>query len=343
MFLNYSVYPKLFMRFHFFTIILDDKKYVKGLVFGVIGFILVGLQPIIAVSKPDSIDTYLFAAMTCFVEAALFFPIMLLDRRMIKVNGTKGLLTDEKSQSFLHGWKNNKLILLYVGLTFGVGQLLFQTGYQLAGSINGSLAQKSTVIFSLLYGVLIMKEKVSKTQVIFSLVLLVGLMIAVTQGSFNLLEFNLGVFLLLILACIWMLAHVITKKYILDRDNSTATQMVFIRNGISAIFLLTSYFIIFPLENVSLIFNTVNIIYYMAMGTVYAIGLFMWYKTLSLIDASKATILYSPTPIVTAIFSVFLLSKEFTVYHLIGTIIVIISIIMIVKPKSKKNNGKKVE
>ena len=325
------------MRFHFFTIILDDKKYAKGLVFGVIGFVLVGLQPIIAVSKPDSIDTYLFAAMTCFVEALVFFPIMLIDRRIIKLNNEKGALTEERNQSSLHGWKSNKLILLYVGLTFGIGQLLFQTGYQLAGSINGSLAQKSTVVFSLVFGVLIMKERVATTQVVFSLLLLVGLMIAVTQGSFNLLEFNLGVLLLLILACIWMLAHVITKKYILDKNQSTATQMVFIRNAISATFLLSTYFLIFPLENISLIFNPINFIYYMAMGTVYGIGLFMWYKTLSLIDASKATILYSPTPIVTAIFSVFLLGDTFTEAHLIGTILVIISIIMIVKPKSKKN------
>ena len=315
----------------------------KGLTYGIIGFILVGLQPIIAVSKPDTIDTYLFAAMTCFVEAALFFPIMLIDRRMLKINHVNGLLTEEKNQSFLHGWKTNKAVLIYVGLTFGVGQLLFQTGYLLAGSINGSLAQKSTVIFSLLFGVLIMKEKVSKTQLVFSLFLLLGLMIAVTEGSFNILEFNIGVLLLLSLACVWMLAHVITKKYILDHDNSTATQMVFIRNSISAIFLLTTYFLIFPLENISLLIDPINMFYYIAMGTVYGIGLFMWYKTLSLIDASKATILYSPTPIVTAIFSVFLLGKEFTGAHLIGSLIVIISIIMIVKPKFKNNKEKKVE
>ena len=79
------------------------------------------------------------------------------------------------------------------------------------------------------------------------------------------------------------------------------------------------------------------------MGTCYGIGLFMWYKTLSLIDASKATVLYSPTPIVTAIFSVFLLGNMFSVYQLIGGIIVIISIIMIVKPKSKNKKEKNVE
>ena len=331
------------MLFYFLTIILNDKKYVKGLIFGVIGIIFVGLQPIIAVSKPSTIDTYLFSAMTCVVEAVLFFPLMILDRRMIKINCEKGTLTTEKSESFINGWKTNKAVLIYVGLTFGVGQLLFMTGYQLAGPINGSLAQKSTVIFSLLFGVLIMKERVLKVQFIFSLLLLFGLMIAVTKGSFNILEFNLGVLYLLILACIWMLAHVITKKYILDQQNSTATQMVFIRNSISAIFLLSTYFLFFPFENISLLINPVNMYYYIIMGTCYGIGLFMWYKTLSLIDASKATILYSPTPIVTAIFSVFLLGWEFTEYHLIGTIIVIISIIMIVKPKSKNNKEKNME
>jgi drug/metabolite transporter (DMT)-like permease len=337
------------MFFHFLTIILNEKthlnekSYVKGLIFGVIGFILVGLQPIIAVSKPETIDVYLFAAMTCFVEAVLFFPLMLIDRRSLKLKCENGDLATEECNAFLNGWKTNKVVLIYVGLTFGIGQLLFMIGYQHSGAINGSLAQKSTVLFSLLFGVIIMKERISKVQVIFSLVLLFGLMIAVTQGSFNLLEFNIGVLLLIILAGIWMLAHVITKKYILDENNSTATQMVFIRNGISAIFLLSTYFLFFPLENISLIINPINMYYYILMGTCYGIGLFMWYKTLSLIDASKATVLYSPTPIVTAIFSVFLLGNMFSVYQLIGGIIVIISIIMIVKPKSKNKKEKKVE
>ncbi|MHA1207364.1 MAG: DMT family transporter, partial [Candidatus Hodarchaeales archaeon] len=183
-------------------------------------------------------------------------------------------------------------------------------------------------------------EKIKKTQVIFSIILFIGLMISVTQGSFNILEFNLGVLYLLILACIWMLAHVITKKYILDYSNTTATQMVFIRNSISAIFLISTYFIFFPLENINLIFIPVNMFYYILMGTCYGIGLFMWYKTLSLIDASKATVLYSPTPIVTAIFSVFLLNKVFTFYHLVGMLIVIISIVMIMWNKDLKNRNK---
>ncbi|MEJ2296293.1 MAG: EamA family transporter, partial [Candidatus Lokiarchaeota archaeon] len=64
-------------------------------------------------------------------------------------------------------------------------------------------------------------------------------------------------------------------------------------------------------------------------------GLFCWYKTLSYLDVSKATIILSPTPIVTAIFASFILGEVFTIFHLIGTILVIISIYAIVRQKQK--------
>ena len=69
------------------------------------------------------------------------------------------------------------------------------------------------------------------------------------------------------------------------------------------------------------------------MGTVYGLGLFFWYKTLSYLDVSNATIVLSPTPIVTAIFATLLLGAIFTIFHLIGSVIVILSIIIIVKQK----------
>ena len=53
----------------------------KGLIFGVLGTILVGFQPIIA-NSAKSIDSHLFAAMTCLIEAAIFLPLMLIEVRM---------------------------------------------------------------------------------------------------------------------------------------------------------------------------------------------------------------------------------------------------------------------
>ncbi|MFX1395600.1 MAG: DMT family transporter [Promethearchaeota archaeon] len=324
---------------------LDNR--IKGLLFGMVSVLFVGFQPIVVSSwkqainlssYPDDLQIaalYLFSAMTCFFEALLFLPIMLYDRKRLSSGNNQGTIANETQNSLLNGWKKSKLILVYVGFTFGIGQLLFTIGYFHAGSINGSLAQKSTVIFTLIFGYFIMKERISKLQITFSIILLLGLTFTVTQGSFNVLEFNFGVLLLIILAGIWMLAHVITKKYILDLNNSTATQIVFIRNTISSIILIISFFVIFSSYVRFLWGDPINLLYYFLMGIDYGAGLYFWYKTLSLLDSSKATILVSPTPIVTAFFSIFLLGEIFTIYHLIGSIIVMLSVIMIVREATK--------
>ena len=137
---------------------------------------------------------------------------------------------------------------------------------------------------------------------------------------------------MLFITCLWMFGHTITKP-IFIREEATPIQMVFLRNLLSGIILIITYVIFFPISNLSLLLVPLNQVYYISMGIVYGTGLFCWYKTLSYLDVSKATMLFSPTPIITAIFAYFLLGKVFTIFHFIGTIIVIISIIIIVASK----------
>jgi len=311
---------------------LEKENLRKGIIFGVFGTILVGLQPIVINLSPERIDAYIFAAMTVIIEALIFFPLMMIERSKIRSNYRKELITIEEMDSFLNGYKRNKLLLIFVGCAFGFGMILFFIGYQLAGAINGSLAQKATIFFSLLFGWLILHEKITKKQILFSGILFLGLILAVTQGSFNILEINVGVLVLLLLSGIWMFTHSLTKP-ILDKNEATPIQMVFIRNAVGGVILISTYFLFFPLENIKLLLDLVNIFWFCAMGTVYSIGLFCWYKTLAYLDVNKASLLYSPTLIITAIFSTILLRELFTILHLIGTIIIILSIIMIVREK----------
>lgn len=309
---------------------MENKNLERGLFFGLLGAFLIGLQPIVAISRPMIIDAYLFAAMTTSVEAAIFFPLVLIERRKIRLDFEKEKITTEELKSLLYGYKRNIPLSIFVGAAFGFGMVLFFTGYALAGAINGSLAQKTALFFSLLFGALILHEKITKKQIIFSILLFFGLFVAVSQGSFNFLELNAGVLVLILLACIWVFAHTISKP-ILDRKESTAIQMICIRNGISGIILLSTYFLFFPLENISLFYDLTNIYFFILMGFVYGCGLFCWYKTLTYLDISKASVLVSPTPVITAIFATMLLGETFTVYHLIGTCIVMFSIFMIVR------------
>ncbi len=319
----------------------DNKK--KGLIWGVAGIFLIGFQPIVANARPpDIFDNYIFAAMTCFFEALIFFPLMFVERKRIKTNYKKGIIVFDEMEKLLYGYKKNLPMIFFIGLIFGVGNIMFFTGYQLAGSINGSIAQKSTVIFSLLFGYLITKERITKKQIVFSLILLFGLVIAVSQGNFNLIDFNMGVIIILLLSCIWMMAHAGTKP-IFSRKEATTVQMVFMRNIIGFAILFSTYWIFFPLENIAIFFDPVNYFWFFAMGGAYVCGLYCWYNVLSNLDVSKATIMTSPTPIATALFATLILNEIFTIYHLIGLIIVIPSIIMIVRERDKTDFSKRIK
>jgi len=308
----------------------------KGLIFGVIGNIFVGFQPIIANSRPAALDAHIFAVMTCLVEAVIFLPLILIEK---KVNLTKNNnASTNHTNSMIKNWRKNIWLFLFIGIIFGLNQLLFFIGYELAGAINGSLTQKTTVFFSLIFGFLILKERITKVQIIFSTILFFGLILAISQGSFNLLTFSLdilsGVLIMLFITCLWMFGHSITKP-VFARNEATPTQMVFIRNILSGIILFSTYFLFFPFENINLLFVPINQFYYISMGVVYGAGLYCWYKTLSYLDVSKATILFSPTPIITAIFATLFLGEIFTIFHLIGFVIIIISIVIIVKQKKE--------
>jgi len=314
---------------------LQSENLKKGLIFGTIGVVFVGLQPIVAILRPSAMDAFLFAAMTCLVETAIFFPLMLIEIKKRNSNKKNEVDDIELGISILKGWKNNLWLLVFIGIIFGINQVLFFIGYELAGAINGSLTQKTTVFFSLIFGYIILSERITKLQIIFSFVLFLGLSIGITQ-FFTLFEINItilyGVLILLLISCLWMFGHTMTKP-IFNRNEVTPIQMVFLRNSLSGLILILTYLIFFPIENFKVLFDFDNQVSFILMGAVYGSGLFCWYKTLSYLDVSKASIVFAPTPVTSAIFATIILGEIFTIAHLFGTILVIVSIIIIVRQK----------
>jgi len=314
---------------------LQSENLKKGLIFGTIGVVFVGLQPIVAILRPSAMDAFLFAAMTCLVETAIFFPLMLIEIKKRNSNKKNEVDDIELGISILKGWKNNLWLLVFIGIIFGINQVLFFIGYELAGAINGSLTQKTTVFFSLIFGYIILSERITKLQIIFSFVLFLGLSIGITQ-FFSLFEINItilyGVLILLLISCLWMFGHTMTKP-IFNRNEVTPIQMVFLRNSLSGLILILTYLIFFPIENFKVLFDFDNQVSFILMGAVYGSGLFCWYKTLSYLDVSKASIVFAPTPVTSAIFATIILGEVFTISHIFGTILIIVSIIIIVRQK----------
>ena len=307
----------------------------KGSVFGVLALLISSFIPIIILLRPKEIDAYIFTAMYCLIEALIFLPLVLIERGKIKQQIQNQTEDSQDLNSLLNGWKRNKKFLIYLGINFAVAQVLFVIAFELAGAINATLAARTSIIFALLFAFIFSYEKISKVKIFFSIILIFGLILAITQGSFNLLEFNIGVLIMIISAMLWMLAHSLTKP-IFDKNELTPTQLVFSRNLLSGIFLLSTYFIFFPKENVNILLNPINYYFFIAMDFFYAFNLYFWYKSVSYLEVSKATIINSPAPILTALFAFIILGEIFTIYHLIGSIIIIFSIFMIVREKNEE-------
>lgn len=315
---------------------MENYNLKKGVIFASITIFTIGLQPVISNARPSIIDPYLFGAITAIIEALIFFPIFILERRKLKKELTKSSEVQERNYSLLNGWKKrvNIKVLIIIGLSFSAVPILLYIGYELAGAIISSLTLKSEIIFALIFGFFLLKEKINKKQIAFCFLLFFGLIVAITGGSFNLLEFNLGVIILLLSVILFTFVHTITKISF-ERNELFPSQVVFIRNFISGILLTIIYFLVCPLENIFIVINPINFIFFLIMGLDYGISLFLWYKTLTYIQIGKAAIIISLTPIVSSFFSFLFLGELFTIYHLIGTIIIILSICMIMKEKNK--------
>lgn len=315
---------------------MENYNLKKGIIFASIAIFTIGLQPVISNARPKIVDPYLFGAITALIEAVIFLPIYILERRKLKKQLENSSELHEKNDLLLNGWKKkvNIKILTIIGLSFSAVPILLYIGYELAGAIISSLTMKLEIIFALIFGFFLLKEKINKKQIVFCFLLFFGLLIAITGGSFNLLEFNLGVIILLLSVILFTFVHTLTKISF-ERNELFPSQVVFIRNFISGILLTIIYFLVFPLENIFIVINPNNLIFFLIMGLDYGISLFFWYKTLTYIQIGKASIIISLTPIVSSFFSFLFLGELFTIYHLIGTIIIILSIYMIMKEKNK--------
>ena len=312
------------------------EKVVKGTIYGLISLILVSFEPIVAAAKPDEIDAYLFATTTCVIEALIFGPLMGIERRKMKSFQINNPSSKEVIFSRLNSWKKRKnlFFMVYIGINFAIAQILFFLAIQLGGAINIALAQQMSLIFALLFGFLINHEKITIVQIAFSFILIFGLTLAITQGSLNVLELNVGVAIMIFTTILWTVAHAKTKN-IFKREEFTPTQFVFIRNLLSGSILISTYFLFFPLENIKLFFNPLNQFYFITMGFLYGFDVFFWYKTLENLDFSKAEVIVTPMPLLTALFATIILGETFTIFHLIGALIIISSIIMIVRQKKE--------
>lgn len=307
-----------------------NKNAKKGLLFGSFGVIAESFLPVVTNMRPAALDAFYFAWFTMIFETIFIFPLMMIERKKFK---KKLSLMETENDAKL---SKNQIILfnIIIGVIFAGALIIQFYALPIAGAILSSIVLKSSLIFSMLIGVVFLHEKVSKQQVIFTLTLLFGLFFTLTNGFAAVVELNIGAILLFFLPLLWMFGHYFTKK-LMDVQKSPPMTIVIFRTAIGSLVLGVFYIIAFRNQSTLLFLVPENLLSLLLAGAVYSSIHICWYKVLQYMDLSKSTTIYALTPIVTSIFALLILSEKFTIIHLIGIVVVIISILFFYREPKK--------
>lgn len=273
----------------------------QGTLLALLGMILYGLEPVIIKSNPSS--PLSFAAFSALFASLFLWPFLLL---------TGNWRDLEEKPSYLP-----KAFL--IGL-FGtaLAYLSYSYGARLSTAINASLITRAEVLFSFALSYMLLKEKITKRQAVYSLLVLLGLILVITQG--RIITPRRGDVLLLMVPLFWQMGHVIAKNLPYN-PYLIAT----LRNTFGGILLF-----IFALSS-GLEFHPLSI----AEGIIIAVGQVVWYLSIKRINLSKATAIITPAPAVAIGISI-LLGERFTIYHAAGFILMTLGTLGITKVKSER-------
>jgi len=276
----------------------------KGTLLALTGMALYGLEPVVVKSNPS--NPVSFAAFSALVAALILWVSILFS------NGLEELRENPRhvKGAFLVGLFGTALAYLSYSL-----------GARMSTAINAALITRSEILFSFILSWLFLREKITRRLTVYALTTVLGLMLVILQGhSFGI---HPGDFLLLLVPLFWQIGHVVAKGLPYSPPMIAA-----LRNSFGFLLLL-------PLAVATgLEFSGFLIL----EGLIIAIGQLVWYKSIKLINLSKATLIITPAPVVAIVLGV-LRGEVFTIYHAMGFVLITLSTLGALRLKSELRNG----
>lgn len=298
----------------------------KGILFASLTLVVTALQPVLAKARPPVLDSIFFSFTTMLFELVFFLPLLLKERLAAKPErDAAGTIPRPRAR------RTGRLLV--IAACFALALPLFFLGFDLTDATTGSIMLKSSVLFSLAYGYRFIQERVTPRQVVFSIVMIAGLVLALAGGTTTLV-INLGALLLVFVPFLWTIGHGLTRPLLRDGE-ITGTTMIVIRNAFGAATTLAIYIAIFPASNLAWLLVPEHVSASALMAASYAAGHFGWYKAITYMDLNKATIIVAPTPIITSLFEYIVLGTIVTWFDVAGMIIVTGSILVIFHDKRR--------
>jgi drug/metabolite transporter (DMT)-like permease len=292
-----------------------------------------GIYPLISNERPAELDPLFFSWMTVLFEWLTMFPLYLGERLQSKKSAKKTPDSNcfEKSPLNWSDW--GKLIV--ISSLFSIATIAMVFGLNIAGSISGSIALKTAPLYALFIGAILLKERMSWTELGLTLFMLTGLYFMATHGTWSMEDFSIGVGILLVVPLFWGIGHAMTKP-LLQKNKVTPLEIILIRTGICTIIIGFICVIMTGWEDLKYIFEVRSLLFMIAMGFTMGVTHIAWYNSIRRIHLGLASALIIPSPMVTILIAIAFMNDQLYGYQVIGIITSLIGLYGLILLENRK-------
>ncbi|WP_119327120.1 DMT family transporter [Companilactobacillus musae] len=232
-----------------------------------------------------------------------------------------------KGEKWHINWPDLKLIF-WIGIIGNTISLVAQEmGTGLSNAQTGSVITSTIPAFMIIFGWLILKERLDKVKILSVIIAILGVVMIVglkMTGS----NVVMGVMLLVLTAITWALMSVLVKKV-----KTYSSLQITIMSTVVAVVTLTPFILsdISSLTSINFLDPKVilSLLYIGAVST--AVAYVMWNKGLKVISASSSGLFYLIQPIVGSFLGWLLLGEQISVGFVIGSAMILASVWISVK------------
>ncbi|MCM3764494.1 DMT family transporter [Neobacillus niacini] len=208
---------------------------------------------------------------------------------------------------------------------FGFNSLFF-LGMKYTSPLNGALIMATNPLLTTILAYFIVKTPIARRQIIGIILALVGVILVLTQGSFEVLtshSISFGDCLILLGNLCWSLYGVLGKKYLSQSSSMETTTYTMIIGAICLLVLSLFLPSTQPLSEVT--FTAWGAILFMAIFTS-VLGYLWWNKGMETIGAANTSLFFNLVPVVTMMISI-ITGTSVTISQIAGTILVILGVL----------------
>jgi len=227
--------------------------------------------------------------------------------------------------------KNGKMtwiLLILLGVAEASGTLSYTVGLQETSATNASILVNSEIIFAILLGIIIFKEKLSKQEVLPFILIFVGsLLIPVAadmqNNNWQFSDFMMGDLLIVLSGFFYCLDTFIAKKLSDSIKTRHIVHIMSCTGAVMALSLMLWFQVPFDISLEQL--SVISFVGFLGIG----LTMMFFVIALRLLGAVRTVLIYSTTTIFSIVYSVFILSETITILNLASASCVLFGLIVL--------------